>query len=387
MKIRLERSNHPRPATNSAELGFGRYFSDHMFVMDYAPEQEWHDARIVPYGALNIEPANLTLHYGQTIFEGLKAYRWADGSVKLFRPYDHAERFLRSARRLCMPEFSPEFVAESWKALVRVDEAWVPSQPGTSLYLRPSIIASDNLLGVRPAAHYSMYVITSPVGSYYSRGASPTRILVENQYSRAAVGGLGDAKTAANYAASLLAAERAKKLGFDQVLWLDATEHCYVEEVGTMNIFFVIDGVLVTPPLGGTILDGITRRTVLQLVQEWGVPHEERRIRMDEVVDASHRGTLQEVFGSGTAATISPVGELNYKGEAIVIEEKEGSLRKRFFDAIIGICYGTQPDNHGWIVPVDDAATDILDDDHDAETNGYLNGSGHSESMRAIDVP
>jgi branched-chain amino acid aminotransferase len=385
MKIRLVRSNHPRPSTNSAELGFGRYFSDHMFLMDFTQDQGWHDARIVPYGSIGIEPANLTLHYGQTIFEGLKAYRWADGSVKLFRPLDHAKRFVRSAQRLCMPEFSAEFIVDSWKALVHVDEAWVPSQPGTSLYLRPSLIAADNMLGVRPASSYLMFVVTSPVGSYYSRGASPTRILVEDQYSRAAAGGLGEAKTAANYAASLLAAERAKKLGFDQVLWLDAKEHRYAEEVGTMNIFFVIDGVLVTPPLGGTILDGITRRTVLELAAEWGIPHEERRIAMDEIVEASHRGTLQEIFGSGTAATISPVGELNYKGESIVIEEKEGSLRKRFFDAIIGICYGTMPDNHGWVVPVDDPSEDVMVED--TEDSTYLNGTGRSETLRAIDVP
>ncbi|HVK38515.1 MAG TPA: branched-chain amino acid aminotransferase [Candidatus Kapabacteria bacterium] len=386
MKIRLTRSNQPRPSTNSSELGFGRYFADHMFLMDFSSEKGWHDARIVPYGSLGLEPANLTLHYGQSIFEGLKAYRWADGSVKLFRPHDHAERFVRSARRLCMPEFDPEFIVDSWKALVHIDRDWVPSQPGTSLYLRPTVIAADNMLGVRPAAHYLMNVITSPVGSYYSRGASPTRILVENQYTRASAGGLGEAKTAANYAASLLAAERAKKLGFDQVLWLDAKEHRYVEEVGTMNIFFVIDGVLVTPPLGGTILDGITRRTVLQLAKEWGIPHEERRLTIDEIVEASHRGTLEEVFGSGTAATISPVGELNYNDEAITITEKEGSLRKRFFDAIIGICYGTQPDNHGWIEPVEDSALDVLEEEL-VDGAGFLNRSGHGEPFRAFDVP
>lgn len=386
MKIRLIRSNHPRPSMSSSELGFGRYFADHMFLMNYTGERGWHDPRIVPYGSLDLEPANLTLHYGQTIFEGLKAYRWADGSVKLFRPHDHAERFLRSAQRLCMPEFTPEFIVDSWKALVHIDREWVPSQPGTSLYLRPTIIAADNLLGVRPASTYLMNVITSPVGNYYARGASPTRILVENQYSRASAGGLGEAKTAANYAASLLAAERAKKLGFDQVLWLDAKEHRYVEEVGTMNIFFVIDGVLLTPPLGGTILDGITRRTVLQLAREWGVAHEERPVTIDEVVEASHNGKLQEVFGSGTAATISPVGELNYRGEAITITEQEDSLRKRFFDAIIGICYGTQPDNHGWIEPVDETALDLLEPER-PDKNGILNGTGQNEPMRALDVP
>jgi branched-chain amino acid aminotransferase len=270
---------------------------------------------------------------------------------------------------------------------VQLDSSWVPSAPGTSLYLRPSLMAADNMLGVRPSAHYLMFVVTSPVGSYYARGASPTRILVESHFSRAAHGGLGEAKTAANYAASLLAAERAKKLGFDQVLWLDAKDHRWVEEVGTMNIFFVIDGVLVTPPLGGTILDGITRRTVLQLAREWNIRHEERRISMDEIRDASHRGTLEEVFGSGTAATISPVGELNYEGEAIVIEERDNSLRKRFFDAILGICYGTLPDNHGWVEPVDDSALDVLDDEMETESASYRNGSCRGEAMRAFDVP
>ena len=384
MKIRLIRSNHPRPSAATSELGFGRYFADHMFLMDYDAESQWHDARIVPYGSLDIEPANLTLHYGQTIFEGLKAYRQVDGTVKLFRPRDHAERFLRSARRLCRPAYDPAFDVAAWKALVNIDAAWAPTQPGTSLYLRPCLIASDNLLGVRPASRYMMYVITSPVGSYYSRGASPTRILVETTFSRAPIGGLGDVKTAANYAASLSAAEHAKNAGFDQVLWLDSREHRYVEEVGTMNIFFVIDGVLLTPPLGGTILDGITRRTVLELAREWGVPHEERRIEMSEVLEASRRGTLQEVFGSGTAATISPIGELNYNGEAIIIEEREGSLRKRFFDAILGICYGTAPDPYGWTVAVDDAHGDLLEDETEDAT--YLNGSGRGE-MKAIDVP
>lgn len=386
MKIRLIRSNNPKPAIDSAELGFGRHFADHMFLMDYSADAGWHDPRIVPYGSLDLEPANLTLHYGQTIFEGLKAYRWADGSVKIFRAYDHARRFMRSAERLCMPAFDPDFIVEAWKALVHVDQRWVPSKPGTSLYIRPSLIAADNQLGVRPASHYLMYVITSPVGSYYARGAAPTRILVEQEFSRAAQGGLGDAKTAANYAASLLAAERAKKKGFDQVLWLDSTEHRYVEEVGTMNIFFVIDGVLVTPELGGTILDGITRRTVLELATEWGITYEERRVEIAEIIDASRRGTLQEVFGSGTAATISPVGELNYNGEAIIINERDDSLRKRFYDSILGICYGTRPDNHGWIVPVGVPSSEICEGFSSGEP-GYANGSNHSGAARTIDIP
>ena len=385
MKIRLIRSNNPRPSITSAELGFGRYFADHMFLMDYGGESGWQDARIVPYGSLDLEPANLTLHYGQTIFEGLKAYRWADGSVVLFRAEDHAERFLRSAHRLCMPEFDPAFMVDAWKALVHVDRAWVPSLPGTSLYLRPSLFAADNLLGVRTAKRYLMCVITSPVGSYYARGASPTRILVETNFSRAVAGGLGEAKTAANYAASLLAAERAKQQGFDQVLWLDSKEHRFVEEVGTMNIFFVIDGVLTTPPLGGTILDGITRRTVLELAEEWGIDYEVRPIEINEVVEASRNGKLQEVFGSGTAATISQVGELHYDGETISIDEGDNSLRKRLYDAILGICYGTRPDNHGWIYRVEAPSAELVQGYRAGDT-GYSNGA-NGGTVRAIDVP
>ncbi len=352
MKIRVTRSPHASTFPNVPELGFGRYFADHMFLMTYAPEQGWHSPRIEPYQALGIEPGNLTLHYGQTIFEGLKAYRWEDGSINLFRPEDHIERLIRSAQRLCMPEFDRELMLEGMKHLVDVDRNWVPGQPGTALYLRPLMMAADNALGVRPSKRYVLFIVSSPVGSYYAKGAAPTRILVEERYSRAAAGGLGEAKTAANYAASLLAAEEAKAQGFDQVLWLDAKEHRYVEEVGTMNIFFVIDGVLITPPLGGTILDGITRRTVLALAEEWGVPFQERRISMEEVAEASHKGTLQEIFGSGTAAVISPVGELFHHGEAITPKPGNSTLRERFHQAITGIQYGEIPDTHGWTLKV-----------------------------------
>jgi branched-chain amino acid aminotransferase len=354
MKIRVIRSPHPSSFPSVPELGFGRYFADHMFLMNYAPEQGWHSPRIEPYQSLGVEPGNLTLHYGQTIFEGLKAYRWEDGSINLFRPEDHIERFARSAERLCMPDFDRAVVLDAFQHLVDVDRNWVPGQVGTALYLRPMMIAADNALGVRPSKRYLMVVISSPVGSYYTKGAGPTRILVEERYSRAAAGGLGEAKTAANYAASLLAAEEAKAQGFDQVLWLDAKEHRFVEEVGTMNIFFVIDGVLITPPLGGTILDGITRRSVLELANEWNIPVEERRISMEEVREASHNGTLQEIFGSGTAAVISPVGELFYHGESIMPQAGESTLRERLHRTITGIQYGQIPDTHGWTskVPV-----------------------------------
>jgi len=370
MKISIIRTPQPRAIPAVSELGFGRHFADHMFLMNYNPEQGWHDARIEPYHGLSIEPANLTLHYGQTIFEGLKAFRWDDGSVNIFRAQDHIRRFLRSAERLCMPAFDEDVLLEAFKRLVDTDRNWVPAQRGTALYLRPTLIAIDNALGVRPSTGYLIYIITSPVGNYYAKGLAPTRILVETRFSRTVMGGLGDVKTAANYAASLLAAKEAKSRGFDQVLWLDSQSHSYVEEVGTMNIFFVIDGVLITPPLGGTILDGITRRSVLQLAAEWGIPTEERRISMAEIVDAHAKGTLQEVFGSGTAAVISPVGELFYQERSLVIEEPADSLRARFYNAITAIQYGDQPDTHGWITPVPVAAA-----------NGNGNGNGHKDLL------
>lgn len=376
MKISIIPTPQPRTlaSLNQSELGFGRHFADHMFLMTYTADQGWQNPRIEPYRPIGFEPANLTLHYGQSIFEGLKAFRWQDGSVNLFRPVDHIERFARSAHRLCIPAFDKDLLLEAFKKLVYVDRNWVPAQRGTALYLRPTIIAADNALGVRPSKNYLLFVITSPVGSYYAKGMAPTRILVEEKYSRAAFGGLGDAKTSANYAASLLAAEEAKAKGFDQVLWLDSQTHSYVEEVGTMNIFFVIDGVLITPPLGGTILDGITRRSVITLANEWGVPFEERRLSMDEVVEASEKGTLQEVFGSGTAAVISPVGELFYKGRSISIEEPGNSLREKLYRTITGIQYGEIPDTHGWIVRVP------------AMTNGNGNNSMNHSSKESVEM-
>lgn len=374
MKISILPTPQPKIFPNVSELGFGRHFADHMFLMNYNPDLGWHDPRIVPYDTLDFEPANLTLHYGQSIFEGLKAFRWSDGSVNLFRPKDHISRFQASAARMCMPAFDEGVLLEAFKRLVDVDRNWVPGQRGTALYLRPTLVATDNALGVRPSNSYLLFIITSPVGNYYTKGLAPTRILVETRYSRAALGGLGEAKTGANYAASLLAAKEAKSRGFDQVLWLDALSHSYVEEVGTMNIFFVIDGVLITPPLGGTILDGITRRSVLQLAEEWGIPTEERRISMAEVVEAHAKGTLQEVFGSGTAAVISPVGELFYQERSIVIEEPANSLRVRLYNTISAVQHGEETDTHGWITPVPVAATN-------GNGNGNSNGNGHSKIL------
>lgn len=352
MKISVIPSPHPQALPDMSALGFGRHFADHMFLMDYNSDEGWHSPRIEPYHHFSVEPANLTLHYGQTIFEGLKAFRWGDGSVALFRPRTHIERFRRSANRLCIPDFDSETLLSAFLKLVDIDRRWVPAGQGTALYLRPTLIATDNALGVRPSNSYRMFIITSPVGSYYAKGMAPTRILVEERYSRAVMGGLGEAKTAANYAASLLAAEEAKARGFDQVLWLDSKTHSYIEEVGTMNIFFVIDGVLITPALGGTILDGVTRRSVLTLAREWGLKVEERPVSMSEVVKAHDDGTLQEVFGSGTAAVISPVGELFFEGRSLRIEESDGSIRERLYNGITAIQYGTIEDTHNWTLPV-----------------------------------
>lgn len=368
MKISILRTPHPQPQPDASALGFGRHFADHMFVWDYDREDGWKNPRIEPIHDLGVGPGNLTLHYGQTIFEGLKAFRWKDGSVILFRPQDHVERFRRSARRLCIPDFNPTDLLSAFKTLVDVDRRSVPSERGTALYLRPTIIASDDALGVRPSHNYTLFIVTSPVGAYYSRGSAPTRILVEERYSRAAYGGLGEAKTGANYAASLLAAEEAKAKGFDQVLWLDAKEHEYVEEVGTMNIFFVIDGTLITPPLGGTILDGITRRTVLTLARDWGVPIQVRPISMTEIGEAHAKGLLQEAFGSGTAAVISPVGELFHNGAALAINEKPNSLRERLYTAITGLQYGEVKDSYDWVITVPPHAT--------GNGNGHGNGNG-----------
>ncbi len=352
MQLVIERAERTREMPPTAELGFGKYFSDHMFLMDYTREGGWHSPRIVPFQPFSFDPSSLVLHYGQSIFEGQKAYRWEDGSINLFRGQDHINRFARSAERLVMPEFDKEFLMNSLLTLIDIDRRWVPGDRGTALYIRPTLIATENMLGVRPANEYRLFIITSPVGAYYSRGMAPTRILVEEKFSRVAEGGTGGAKTAGNYAASLKASSEARKLGYDQVLWLDAKEHRHIEEVGTMNVFFVINDVLVTPPLEGTILDGVTRRTVITLAREWGVDVQERRISIDEVMEAQQSGDLQEAFGSGTAAVIAPIGVLGWLGEEYEINERPDSLRERFYNTITGLQYGEIEDTHGWMTAV-----------------------------------
>jgi branched-chain amino acid aminotransferase len=351
--ITITRTTSPKPKPKDSALAFGNVFTDHMFLMDYRDDKGWYDARIEPYGPLALDPATAVLHYAQSMFEGLKAFRGQDGRVRLFRPDKHAERLNNTARRLCIPTIEPELVLRSWTRLVDLDRDWVPRAVGTSLYVRPTIIASEPFLGVRPSKEYVYFVILSPVGAYYAEGMNPVRILVDDTYVRAVPGGLGQAKASANYAASLYPAEHAKHEGFTQVLYLDGVHRKYIEEVGTMNMMLRLGDEVVTPPLAGSILPGVTRDSALTLLREWGVPVAERQVSIDEVVDAARAGTLREAFGTGTAAVISPVGELVYRGERIVVNQgRIGELTQRLYDAIVGIQYGTAPDTRGWTLEV-----------------------------------
>jgi len=351
--IRITRTTRKKEKPKDKDLAFGTDFTDHMFLVDFQEEKGWYDPRVEPYGPLSLDPATAVLHYGQGLFEGLKAFRGKDGKIRLFRPDKHVQRLNRTAEKLCIPPMDPALVLKSWTTLLHVDRDWVPSTVGTSLYIRPTIIASEAFLGVRPAKEYLYYVILSPVGAYYPEGMAPVKIKVIDNYVRAVVGGLGEAKTSANYAASLHAAEDAKHEGFTQVLWLDGVHRKYIEEVGTMNIMMKIGDEIITPPLAGTILAGVTRDSVLALTREWGLRVSERAITIDEVIEAAHKGTLQEVWGTGTAAVISPVGELAYKGERIVIAGGGiGPLTQKLYDTIVGIQYGTTRDTRGWTVEV-----------------------------------
>ena len=352
--IRITRGATKKPKPRDRDLTFGTVFTDHLFVMDFQEEKGWYDPRIEPYGPLSLDPAAAVLHYAQAVFDGLKAFRGRDGRVRLFRPQKHLERLNHSARRLCIPPLDPEQALRALVELVGLERDWVPSTLGTSLYVRPTIIANEAFLGVRPAKSYLYYVILSPVGAYYPEGMNPVRILVVDTYVRAVEGGVGGAKTGVNYAASLYAAEEAKHAGFTQVLWLDGRERKYIDEVGTMNIMLKISDEVITPPLSqGTILPGVTRDSALTLMREWGLRVSERAISIDEVARAARDGSLREVWGTGTAAVISPVGELAYAGERIVINGgKIGELTQKLYDAIVGIQYATAPDTHGWTVPV-----------------------------------
>jgi branched-chain amino acid aminotransferase len=334
-------------------LGFGAHFSDHMLVMPYDSKNGWHSPRIRKYQNFSLDPAAMVYHYGQAIFEGLKAYRGPDGQLFLFRPTDNLRRMNDSATRMCMPPIPVDGVLSAMEKLLLLDRDWVPSTPGASLYIRPTMIATEAALGVRPAKEYLFFVILCPVGAYYREGFNPVKIYVTDQYVRAVKGGVGHVKTAGNYAASIMAALEAQQKGFTQVLWLDAVERRYVEEIGTSNIFFVINGELVTPALSGSILPGITRDSVIKLASSWGIKVNERPIAIDEVLATIANGSLQEIFASGTAAVISPVGALSYQDQEYPINAGEtGALARRLFEELQGIQYGTRPDPFGWRVQV-----------------------------------
>ncbi|HHT93456.1 MAG TPA: branched-chain amino acid aminotransferase [Clostridiaceae bacterium] len=349
MNISITKTTQPKEKPDVNKLGFGRYFTDHMFIMDYEKGKGWHNPRIVPYGPLSLDPSTMIFHYGQGIFEGLKAYKTDDNRVLLFRPEKNLERANISNDRLCIPPIDEEFALKAIKELIKLEKDWIPDAKDTSLYIRPFIISTDPYIGVKPSSTYMFIVILSPVGPYYPEGLDPVKIYVEDEYVRAVRGGIGFAKTLGNYAASIKAQEKAANLGYTQVLWLDGIEMKYVEEVGTMNVFFKIDGEVVTPALNGSILAGVTRDSVIQLLKSWNVTVVERQIAIHEVIDAHKNGKLEEIFGTGTAAVISPVGELNYHGEKLIINGGNiGEMSQKLYDSITGIQTGRLPDNMGW---------------------------------------
>lgn len=350
--IQLVDQKKVKPPAHTLE--FGRTFTDHMFLMDYTEGQGWHDARIVPYAPLSLDPAAMVLHYGQTIFEGLKAYVTKDGVAQLFRPTKNIERLNRSNDRMCIPQVDKDFALKAIQKLVEVDQEWIPNEPGTSLYIRPFIFSTQPYLGVAASEEYTFVIILSPVGAYYKEGINPVKIAVEDTYVRTVAGGTGEAKTAGNYASSLKAQENTEKEGFAQVLWLDGVERKYIEEVGSMNVFFKIDGKIVTPELTGSILEGVTRNSVLRLLNHWDMDVEERKITIGELYEAHQNGTLEEAFGTGTAAVISPIGQLTWKKEDLIINNHEtGPVAKRLYETLTRIQYGEEEDPFDWIIPVE----------------------------------
>lgn len=354
LTIRYEKTVHPKPLPKPENpLTFGTIFTDHMFIMDYEEGKGWYDPRIVPYAPIALEPSAMVFHYGQAMFEGLKAYKAQDGRILLFRPDENAKRANSTNERICIPTIPVEDYLQAIKAIVKMDEAWIPTKPGTSLYVRPFVIATDPFLGVRPSFTYQFMIILSPVGAYYPEGLNPVKIWIEDEYVRAVVGGLGEAKAGANYVASLKAQVKAHEEGYSQVLWLDGVERKYIEEVGAMNIFFKIDGVVVTPMLNGSILPGVTRKSCIELCKSWGYPVEERRISAQELFEAAKSGALEEVWGTGTAAVVSPVGHLR-KGETVVkiADGGIGPLSQKLYDTITGIQLGKIEGPEGWVVEI-----------------------------------
>ncbi|MBQ4571928.1 MAG: branched-chain amino acid aminotransferase [Clostridia bacterium] len=354
MEIKIEKTTTPKQKPDWKNLGFGHIFTDHMFIMDYDEGQGWHDARVVPYQPVVLDPSALVFHYAQECFEGLKAYRCADGSVQLFRPDKNAERMQSTHDRLCIPQIPVADFVDAVKTLVSVDKDWVPSEPDTSLYIRPFTIATEPILGVKASAKYQFIIICSPSGAYYAEGLNPVKIYVEEEFVRACPGGTGAIKCGGNYAASMAAGEKAHKLGYSQVLWLDGVERKYVEEVGAMNIMFKLDGEIYTAATSGTVLPGITRMSCIEVLKNWGYKVNEGKLAIDKVMEAGKNGTLEEVFGTGTAAVISPVGSLRYKDDVVEINNFEiGELTQKLYDTLTGIQYGKIEDTFGWTIKVD----------------------------------
>ena len=334
-------------------LGFGKYFTDHMFTMDWTSKDGWCNAKIEPYAPIQLDPASMVLHYAQETFEGMKAYKTKDGRVLLFRPDMNAKRFANSNRRLCMPELPVDMFVEAVASVVEHEKDWIPTAEGTSLYIRPFMFATEAAVGVHPSSSYKFMVLLSPVGAYYPEGVAPVKIYVEDEYVRATKGGTGFTKCGGNYAGSIAAQMKAEKLGYTQVLWLDGVERKYVEEVGTMNVMFKIDGKIVTAPCEGTVLPGVTRNSIIHMLRSWGFVVEERHLSIDDLMEAGRNGTLEEAFGTGTAAVISPVGELNFKGEIVTINDfKTGELTQKLYDTLTGIQWGNLEDPYDWTYEV-----------------------------------
>ncbi|OXT15963.1 branched chain amino acid aminotransferase [Bacillus sp. OG2] len=356
-QISVTLRNEKKVKPEAAALEFGRNFTDHMFVMDYKEGLGWHDPRIIPYQPLTLDPAAMIFHYGQSVFEGLKAYRTKDQEILLFRPEKNLERLNRSNSRLCIPHIDEDLALEALKKLLMIEEEWVPSAEGTSLYIRPFVISTEPYLGVAPSASYQFIIILSPVGAYYKEGINPVRIAVEREFVRAVPGGTGNAKTGGNYAGSLKAQQGAGKGGYAQVLWLDGKEKKYIEEVGSMNVFFKVNGEIITPALNGSILEGVTRNSIIALLEEWGHQVTEKRISIEELAQAYRNGELEEAFGTGTAAVISPIGEFLWQDEKLVINNGETEeLSRKLYDTLTGIQYGRVADPFGWTVKVEKPA-------------------------------
>ncbi len=350
MEIKIFENNNLKEKPDSSTLGFGKIFTDNMFIMNYNKKDGWHNARIVPFGPFPIHPASTVLHYGSEIFEGLKAYRRKDGVVQLFRPIENIRRLNRSAERLCLPQIPEDLAMEVLTTFVKHEQDWTPSAEGTSLYLRPFLFGNDESLGVHAVDNATYMIIASPVGSYYKEGINPVKIMIEDEDVRAVRGGTGYAKCGGNYAASNRAGERAAKLGYSQVLWLDGVERKYIEEVGAMNVMFKIGDEIVTPMLSGSILPGITRMSCIEVLKQEGYKVSERLLSIDELAAALENGTLKEAWGCGTAAVVSPIGELCYKGKKYPVNNGEiGETTQHLYDTLTGIQWGKIEDKFGWI--------------------------------------